>query len=413
VGRLGAVDQYREYDRRIWILFTSDLIVAIGFSVVMPFLAIYLHDGLGVPMSIVGTIYLVGALMAALGSIIGGELSDRLGRRRVMLFSIGMRAIAFFLVALSVAAGHGFIIISFLVIISWFFGSLFEPSANAMIADLVQPGRRLEAYGLLRVGVNIGWALGPMIGGFLAAYSYSSLFMLTAICSSASFVMIFFWLSESMRVKKPTTGFSLKDITSVRRDRTFLYFCITSFILWILISQMSSTYSVFAKSTVGLAETQIGYLYSINGAMVAILQIPIARLLSTRKMTRTLIMGSLLYVVGYFIAGLAGGFILLAICMITITLGELVVSPTSMNMVANLSPEKERGRYMGVFSFFTATGWSLGPAVGGLLLDSIAEPIILWSAISTIGLVSAVGYAMLGRKLPPEADRAGTKDGNN
>ncbi|NYT11054.1 MAG: MFS transporter [Methanomassiliicoccales archaeon] len=410
---LGAVDQYREYDRRIWILFTSDLIVAIGFSVVMPFLAIYLHDGLGVPMSIVGTVYLVGALMAALGSIVGGELSDRLGRRRVMLFSVGMRALAFFLVALSVAAGHGFIIISFLVIISWFFGSLFEPSANAMIADLVQPGRRLEAYGLLRVGVNIGWALGPMIGGFLAAYSYSSLFMLTAICSSASFVMILFWVSESMHVKKPTTGFSLKDITSVRSDRTFLYFCITSFILWILISQMSSTYSVFAKSTVGLVETQIGYLYSINGAMVAILQIPIARLLSTRKMTRALILGSLLYVVGYFIAGLAGGFMLLAICMIIITLGELVVSPTSMNMVANLSPEKERGRYMGVFSFFTATGWSLGPAVGGLLLDSIAEPIILWGAISTIGLVSAVGYAMLGRKLSPEADRAGTKDGNN
>lgn len=84
-----------------------------------------------------------------------------------------------------------------------------------------------------------------------------------------------------------------------------------------------------------------------------------------------------------------------------------------MNMVANLSPEKERGRYMGVFSFFTATGWSLGPAIGGLLLDSIAEPIILWSSISTIGLVSAVGYAMLKRKLSPEADRAGTRDGNN
>jgi MFS family permease len=223
--------------------------------------------------------------------------------------------------------------------------------------------------------------------------------------------MIFFWISESMHGKKPTAGFSLKDIASVRSDRTFLYFCITSFILWILISQMSSTYSVFAKSTVGLGETQIGYLYSINGAMVAIFQIPIARLLSTRKMTRTLILGSLLYVVGYFIAGLAGGFALLAICMITITLGELVVSPTSMNMVANLSPEKERGRYMGVFSFFTATGWSLGPAIGGLLLDSIVEPIILWSAISTIGLVSAVGYAMLGRKMTPEANKAGAKGG--
>lgn len=415
MGILSSIDQYREYDRRIWILFSSDLVVAIGFSVVMPFLAIYLHDGLGVPMSIVGLIYLVGALMAALGSVVGGELSDRLGRRRVMLFSVGMRAIAFFTIAILVAGGHGFVLISLLVIISWFFGSLFEPAANAMIADLVQPSRRLEAYGLLRVGVNIGWAIGPMVGGLLATISYSSLFILTAVCGVASFIMIFLWISESLHREKPSKGFSFKDIASVRQDRTFLYFCATSFILFILVSQMSSTYSVFAKSGVGLGEAEIGYLYSINGAMIVLFQIPMARFLTKRKMSMALTLGSIFYVIGFLTAGFAGGFSLLALCMIIITLGELVVSPSAMNLVANLSPERERGRYMGVFSFFTATGWSLGPAVGGVLLDTISNPIVLWGAISSIGLVSAAGYALLGKRIPEGSNRtmAGRKYGNS
>jgi len=148
-----------------------------------------------------------------------------------------------------------------------------------------------------------------------------------------------------------------------------------------------------------MSETQIGYLYAINGAMVALLQIPMARFLSARKLFSVLTIGSLVYVMGYLLAGFAGGFTLLAVCMIVVTLGELIASPTLTNLVANLSPEKERGRYMGIFSLFTATGWSLGPAVGGILLDNIIEPMLLWGTLSTIGLVSAVGYALLGRKI--------------
>ena len=399
MGVSGALEQYRQYDRRVWTIFTSDLIVSIGFSMVMPFLALYLHGQLGVSMSLVGLVYLCGAVMAALGSLIGGELADRLGRRRVMLFSVGTRAIAFTLVAISVAMGHGFLVISALVVMSWFLGSLFEPAANAMIADIVPSGKRLEAYGLIRVGANIGWALGPMIGGFLAAYSYASLFGLTAICGSISFFLILLFISESFSGREASSGFSIKDIAYVRKDRTFLYFCITSLILFILVSQMSSTYSVYAQGTVGMTETQIGYLYSINGAMVALLQIPMARFLSTRKLFLALTMGSLVYMVGYMTAGFAGGFILLGVCMVLITLGELIVSPTLTNLVAILSPEKERGRYMGVFSLFTATGWSLGPAIGGVLLDNIVDPVLLWGAISSIGLISAWGYTLLGRKV--------------
>lgn len=397
---MGVLDRFKSsfesYDRRVWVLFISQLIVAIGFSVVMPFLAIYLHDRLGVAMSLVGAVFLVGAVMAALGQLIGGTLADRWGRRRVMVVSVSSRGAAFVLVSIAIAGAEGFLLISILVIISFFLGSMFDPAANAMIADVVEKGKRLEAFGLLRVGTNIGWALGPMLGGFLAAISYSTLFLLTAFTSGVSAVLIFLMISESLRKEAVDTVLG-KGFASVFKNRNFTLLCITTFILFIVVSQMSSTLSVFANQAIGLMEVEIGYLYSINGAMVAIFQVPLARFLGRYKISRVLTMGAIIYTIGYFLVGLAPAFFFLAICMIIITTGELIVSPSSMNLVANLSPESERGKYMGTFGLSLASGWSMGPFVGGLLIDTMIDvPVLLWGVISIFGLVAAVGYTILG-----------------
>ncbi|MFP4545474.1 MAG: MDR family MFS transporter [Methanomassiliicoccales archaeon] len=415
MGISEAVSHYKEFDRRIWVLFFSQLTVATGFSVVLPFLAIYFHEGMGVPMSLVGTVFLVGASMVALGSVIGGEVSDRVGRRKVMLLAIGSRAVAFTLVALVIMTDPNFLAISALVVVSWLVGSLYEPAANAMIADVVEPGKRMETFGFLRVGANIGWGLGPMLGGFLAAASYSSLFLLTAVTCAISAVMVALWINESIGGTSVKARFTLSDLASVRKDRVFTLFCLTSLVLFLAISQMSSTFSVFAKGTVGLAEVQIGYLYSINGGMVALLQIPAARAMSRFRITRMLILGALVYAGGYFLVGFAEGFALLAMCMITITAAEIMVSPSSMNLVANLSPDESRGRYMGVFTFFTASGWAAGPFIGGLLIDGLVGlPVLLWGLVACFGILGAMGYTLLGRRMPWQVNRslAELADGN-
>lgn len=391
--------RFRNFDRRVWVLFFSQMIVAMGFSVVIPFLAIYLHERLEVAMTLVGIVYLARAMVAALGSVVGGELADRIGRRKVMLFAVSSRAFVYLLVALAIAFSLGFLAVAVLVVLSSIFGALFEPAANALVADVVSPGMRLEAYGLLRVGVNIGWAAGPAMGGFLASISYSSLFLLTAFTGVVSFFMIFFWISETAKITQ-MDRFTLKDIASIGRNRPFLYFCLISFTLFIAISQMSSTFSVFANGNLGISEVEIGYLYSVNGIIVVLFQLPMASVITGRRMARVLTIGALVYTLGYFLVGLAGGFYFLLLCMILITIGELIVSPSTMNTVAAISPENERGRYMGVFSFFTAFGWSLGPFIGGMLIDFIADmPLLLWGSLSSFGMLSAIGYYLLGRNM--------------
>lgn len=401
----GTFDQFRSFDRRVWVLFASQLIASIGFSVVIPFLAIYFHDRLGVSMSLVGTVFLSLALMGAIGQLTGGLLADRFGRRRVMLLSVSIRAVIFAMVSLAIASSQGFFAISALVVVSFLMGSMFEPAANAMVADVVEPGRRLEAFSLLRIGVNIGWAVGPMMGGFLAAVSYSSLFLLTALTGAISATLICLWIEESIHRQLKGGDLRLRELASIRRDTNFTIFCVASFVMFIVVSQMSSTLSVFSNEQVGLPEVEIGYLYSINGLMVVLLQFPIARCLGRFRMSRALVMGAVVYAVGYFLVGIAPAFIFMALCMTIITLGELIVSPSSMNLVAKLSPENERGRYMGVFGLSGAMGWSLGPFIGGVLIDTVVDrPLLLWGTIALISIIAAAVYAALGRRIGTDLD---------
>jgi MFS family permease len=383
------------------------MVGAAGFSVVMPFLAIYLHDRVGVPMSYVGLIFLASSATGAIGQVAGGEIADKFGRKNVMVFAQGTRAGIFVIISLVIATQMDLLLIAVLVICSSLVGNIFEPASNAMIADVVSPGKRLEAYGLLRIGVNIGWALGPLIGGFLAAVSYSSLFLLTAVTSGTVALIMTLGVEESMRGGGAREGFSFRDLGRIRGNKRFVFFCAMSFLLFIVVAQMSTTYSVFSTDVVGVSEVEIGYLFTINGVLVVLLQLPMARYLTKFKMSTVIAVGALVYAAGYFLVAFAQDFLFLAFCMFVITMGENTTSPSSMNLVANMSPEKERGRYMGIFGLSTSFGYSLAPFIGGVLLDvTVGAPALLWGIIAIFGIVSAIGYLRMGRDMPGELDRA-------
>ncbi len=399
---------FREYDRRVWILFIGRVVAVAGYSVVFPFLAIYLHDMRGVSMSVVGLIFLASSGMGSMGQIVGGEIADRIGRKSAMVLSVGPRAAIFVAISIVIATGTDYLVIAALVISSSFLGNMFEPASNAMIADIVAPGRRLEAYGLLRIGANVGFAFGPMIGGFLAAFSYSSLFLLTAFTSATTAIVIMLWVEESIRKAGSRAGFSLRDLARIRKNRQFILFCAVSFVLFLTVAQMSTTFSVFSTGVVGVSEIEIGYLFSINGILVVLLQLPMARYISRFRMSAVLAAGALMYAAGYFFVAFAQDFVFLAFCMFVITMGENTTSPSSMNIVANMSPESERGRYMGVFGLSTAIGYSFAPLIGGVLLDTtVSSPVLLWGVIASFGVASAIGYLLLGRKMPAKLDRVG------
>jgi MFS family permease len=399
---------FGSFDRRIWILFYGRIISATGFSIVIPFLSIYLYTNLHVSMVDVGMIFLASSAIGAFGQIIGGEVCDRIGRRKVMFTAMGLRSIVFLALGYVIAAGYGYFDIAILIIMSSFVGSLFDPASNAMVADVVEPSKRLEAYGLLRIGQNIGWTLGPLIGGLLAIISYASLFVLTAITSATVAFIIMFLIVESVTCPDKSDRFHPRDLGHVLANPIFLGFCVTTAFVFLVMAQMSSVFSVFSENVVGIPINEVGYLYAINGLIVVFFQMPVARFLSHYRMTSTLMIGSAVYAIGYFSVAFAEDFYFLAVSMVVISVGEIITSPSSMNLVANLSPEKERGRYMGVFGLFTNFGWSMGPLVGGILMDSyVKTPIFLWAGVAAFAGIGIVGFALIRRKISESYDRVG------
>lgn len=364
----------------------------------MPFLAIYLNGEAGLGMGAIGLLFLGMALTGALGQIVGGELSDRLGRRPLLWAPMVLRGAVFLALFALLALPGDLGTATALLLTASFLGTLFEPASSAMIADLVEPGRRMEGYSILRVGQNVGWVLGPMASGLmLAVLPFPCLFAVAGAANIAAGAVMFGMVAEPMRAVREDR-FRAGDLLKLGRNRAFMLLGLFSIPLFIVLGQLTSTFAVFSSQDLRVDVAAVGWLYALNGILVVFLQMPMARYIARFRMPRVLAAGALLYAAGYLVMGWAAGIWSLALSILITSLGENTVSPASLSMVAELSPEKERGRYMGAYGIFSTFGWSMGPAVGGALYDLFhLEPAVLWGCIAAIAALSAPGFAYLGR----------------
>lgn len=418
-------------DRRLLHLTFGRLLGGMGFAVTIPFLSLYLHSERGVPMSAVGGIFFFAALTGALAQLLGGDWTDRHGRKRVLVVAQLGRGIVFCCLGAAVLLRASPLWFASLVCVSSFFGRLFDPPSGAMIADIATGEERVEAYGVLRVGGNLGWAIGPALGGFLAALSYWSLFLVSAALMLTSAAFLAFKVVEtaphltrrsgsgfapgigSSEIPGPArapaggTRFRLADAAVALGDRAFLRYCLTVLILFIVMGQLVSTLSIYVVDWAGRTKAELGLLYTLNGLIVVFLQFPVTRLIGSSRMTTQLVAGSLLYAVGYGMMGFGSAFALLFTGMVVVTLGEITAMPASMNLVASFSGESMRGRYMGTYGLFNSFGWSVGPLVGGILLDlARGRSVLLWSVIGTISIIAAAGFWNLRSRMSGAMDHA-------
>jgi MFS family permease len=401
---MGLRERFGGYDRRVWTLFTARTIDGTGFSFMYPFLAIYLHDQLHISMSLVGLILLVAAGAGAVGNLVGGEIADAYGRKRIMAISIIARGMVFVVIGAYIAGAVDLFLLTMLVAVNFFLGSTFEPANNAMVADIVEPGRRLEVYGLLRVGMNLGWIVGPLVGGLLATVSYSLIFYSSALLCFVAGIIIQAWIGESRHAQGGEVDAGWKGSSAIFRNPSFIFFCAMCLLVFIMAGQMTSTFPVYAKDSAGLNELSIGIIFGVTAVLVVLVQFPMAHYIAGFRTSRVMAVGALVYAVGFMAIGLTQDFLLLTVAMCVVTVGEMIVSPASMDLVASMSPENARGRYMGVFGLFASLGWSSAPFVGGVLLDAIRDQTLFWMSVGIIGTVSAIGFLALTRILTSGKD---------
>ena len=416
-GRLrGVLAGMRVFPGQFWLIVVATVVFLSSSSLVFPFMAIYLHDHIHLSLGVVGVVLGVSALGGLPLQVAGGWWADRHGRRGVVLLS--MASVALLTGALAVVHQVGLVVA--IVLASGALGwPLFLTATNAMVGDLVPRERTAEAFGIVRVALNLGVVFGPMIAGFAlaAGLSFAVLFGVSAAGCGCLFVLLALLLKETRPLGGPAAeraplvaetvtegapGMVLEAASEpvgyrrVLADRRFLAFCAITLLPLFCYGHISTVYPVFLTQVLHVSYSSWGLLLALNAIVVVTLQYPVVRLLQRHDRLRLVALASALLGVGIGAAAfLAAGWPLFAL-MIVFSLGEIVFVPLSTSIAMGCATEAERGRYMGVWSIVWVGGQALAPLLTGAAMDRLGgRP--AWALIMVAGFVGAALYVALAR----------------
>ena len=392
---------YRILQNRANSLACAWAINSLAYSIVYPFLPIYLHSERGYPMATVGLIFPLMGGSIIVSPLLAGYLTDRIGRQFMMQFGQTARAAMFLLLA-GMAFFHApFWLFAAALTVNAGIGTFFQIGSDAFLSDISTPAERPRIFSRIRIGTNIGWALGPMLGAFLMKAPFWMLFILTAaLCLFGA------WYTGkccSVRRGAPSAPVSRAVPGNFTVRRLFTDSRLTgtlgcSFILFLLTSQLYSVMSVYATGVVGLSSNALGLIYSLNGAAIIVFQMPMTRLLEHFRLSfpARLVFGTALYTAGYFFFFFSHNAWMMAASVFIITLGEAAVMPSLYSGVSSLAPSGGTGRYMASLELTRGVGYAAGPYFGAMLFQAYSpQPLLLWGLLSLFGCGAAAGYLLL------------------
>ncbi|MEJ7815647.1 MAG: MFS transporter [Rubrobacter sp.] len=396
------------FDRRVWLLLFAMLAFRFGHGLYFPFSSIYFHNILGIPLSLVGIGLAVFAAASVLSGLVAGPLTDRYGRKPLMLTALAGSSASFFAFSLvggfagylAVSAAHGFV--------GW---SMFEASRNAMVADVTPLGMRSRAYGLVRVGGNVGWALGPMVAGLFSAAAGSSggvyprLFIGTSVLTAIVALVLAFGITESRpALKEPAeNGESPGKLRAALSDGPFLVLLGVGVLLYYIFTQDWQALPVYAKNFVGVADGQIGFFLGANGLMVILFQLPVSYLIDRGSRVVALLAGAALFAASSATLLLSDSFLGIFVAFVLFfTLAEMVLEVAGASLAAELAPTRLRGTYLALFGACFGVACGFSPIIAGTLLEA-RLPALIWTiqlAAATFAAAGLVALALLHRRGP-------------
>ncbi len=386
---------YNEFPDTFRVLTLATFIDRLGSFILFPFFILYITAHFGVGMTEVGILFAIFAGGSILGSAIGGALSDKYGRRLLVIFGLVVSGTGSILMGIV----NDLYIFYILAGLFGFFGDFGGPARQAMVVDLLPAEKQAEGFGILRVAVNLSAVIGPILGGFIATQSYMMLFIGDAVSSVITAFIVYGVIPETKPQKlddKPeeTVAKTFIGYKEVLKDWVFVLFLSVSAITVLVYMQMNSTLSVFLRDVHGFPELGFGLLLSMNAAMVVLFQFWITRKISKYAPMKMITLGTLLYMIGFGMYGFVSTVYMFFIAMAILTVGEMIAMPIGQRAAASFASEDKRGRYMAVYGFHWAIPTLFGVYAAGLIMDNIS-PYLVWYLAGILCLFSAVGFWLL------------------
>ncbi|MBI9071244.1 MAG: MFS transporter [Melioribacteraceae bacterium] len=377
--------------KEVWMLAAVMFVNRCG-SIVLFFLVLYLTSQLGFSVSEAGIIISFYGGGSLLGSYLGGVFTDRFGTNRVQIFSLFATGITIVILDFLTA----YYMIASVVFLWAIVEGLFRPANNTAVSEACTGEIRPRGFVLNRLAINLGVAIGPAVGGFLATIDYSYLFWVDGItCICAAFLMIFFFNGTNFGIKKVKVAG--ETIISPWSDKGFLFILLLLLFMGIVFVQLFNTWPLHLREACFLSEDKIGLLLGLNAIFLVIVEMPLIHKLENFNTLKVIAIGSLFMFGGYALTSLNTSYIYLAFTVIVWTIGEMLVFPLVAAFIANRAADNNRGRYMGMFSFTFSLSFIIGPILGMWIYEQFGSS-NLWMSIGLLGIFVFAGFLLFERK---------------
>lgn len=390
---------YHEFPRLFWIVVVVSFIDRIGGTLLFPFFALYITQKFSVGMTEAGILLGMSSLFGLIGSTIGGALTDKFGRKQLILFGLIFSAIS----TLTFGLVNSMAVLYPLMIVVGLLSSVAHPAHDAMIADILPEKQRQEGFGILRVVGNLSWIIGPTIGGVIANVNFFYLFVIDSVISCLVAAIIFRTIPETKpepQAHAQSESF-LQTVVGYRvvlKDFAFMAFMVAGMLMLIVYQQMYSSLSVYLRDNHGINPSGYGFLMTTSAITVVLFQFWVSRSIKYRPQFLMMAFGTVFYMIGFALFGVVAAYALFALNIVIITIGEMIVVPTSQAIATNFAPEDMRGRYMAIFGLSWAIPSTIGPGAAGYILDNY-NPDLLWFIGGALCALSVIAYYALHLRL--------------
>jgi len=397
--------------RAVWALELGGVVNSFGNGFVYPFLFIYLHNVRGFALGVSGLIVATNAGVALLAGTPGGAAADRLGAKRTLAASLALLTIAFALFPLVRAPWHAFVLAALVGLAN----GVFWPSYHTLLAAITPSDRRHAGYALQRVSMNLGFGIGGAVAGLIAASSRPGTFTALFLIDAATYAVFLLLLTVVPGTPQESeTGADDLDhevgYAAILRDRVFLALLGLNIVFVTAGYAQLETLPVFAKNQADVSERAIGLVFLVNSLVIVLAQLPLTKLVEGRRRMAMLALMTAVWAAAWMLVFGAGLWLSAAAAAAVIVvaggifaIGECLQGPTQQALIADLAPDRLRGRYMALSTSSWSIGWIAGPALGAFVLQQ--EPLALWPIAASFCLAAGAGGLLLERRLPQNVRR--------
>ncbi|MGK6351108.1 MFS transporter [Parapedobacter sp. DT-150] len=392
------IDSYRGLSQPAWMLALVMLVNRTG-AMVLPFLGIYMTQALGFTIKEVGVVLACFGLGAVTGSWLGGWSTDRFGNFWVQTLSLLLSVPLFLLIPLFTSVPTLAMAIYILSVVT----ESFRPANSVSVARYARPENITRAFSLNRMAINLGFSIGPALGGFLASLSYNWIFYGNALGAfAASMIFILFFYRRKGTIRVEPTGVADVPIDPPRspyRDWAFLLFSLLCCIYAICFFQLLSTLPLFYQKTHALDEQQVGIILGFSGFVVVVFEMLLVHIAERRfSYASSIFWGTLLCALSFGLLPIPTGYWILYVSIFLLSISEILAMPFMASVAVKRASRQSQGAYMGLNALAFSAAHIFSPFLGTRIADAHGFT-VLWMVTAVILVGVSAGLYMVVKKM--------------